>query len=60
LVQKCGEAGIQVSPRSVSRCLKGLTEKALLQRDGKGYMPTEIGTKRVANEINAPKLNSAV
>jgi predicted transcriptional regulator len=60
LVQKCGEAGIQVSPRSVSRCLKGLMEKALLQRDGKGYMPTEIGTKRVANEINAPKLNSAV
>ena len=48
LVQDCSEAGIQVSARSVSRCLKALTEKALLQRDGKGYVPTEISRKRFA------------
>jgi predicted transcriptional regulator len=48
LVRDCREAGIQVSARSVSRCLKALTGKALLQRDGKGYVPTETGRRRFA------------
>jgi hypothetical protein len=48
LVQDCRGAGIQVSARSVSRCLKALTGKALLQRDGKGYLPTETSRSRFA------------
>ena len=60
LVQDCSEAGIQVSARSVSRCLKALTEKALLQRDGKSYVPTEIGKKRFGVSVNPeePKVSS--
>ena len=60
LVQRCGEAGIQVSVRSVSRCLKALVEKGLLQREGKSYVPTEIGKKRfgVSGNPEDPKVSS--
>jgi len=60
LVRKCTEAGIQVSVRSVSRCLKALVEKGLLQRDGKSYVPTEIGKKRfgVSGNPEDPKVSS--
>jgi hypothetical protein len=47
LVLKCSEVGIQVSPRSVSRCLKALTEKRLLQREGKSYVTTEEAKKLI-------------
>ena len=58
--QRCREAGIQVSVRSVSRCLKALVEKGLLQRDGKSYVPTEIGKKRfeVSGNVEDPKVSS--
>jgi predicted transcriptional regulator len=60
LVQDCREAGIQVSARSVSRCLKALTEKGLLQREGKSYVPTEIGKKRfeMSGNPEEPRISS--
>jgi predicted HTH transcriptional regulator len=39
--QKCNEAGIDISVRSVSRYLKVLTEKGLLRKQGNSYVPTE-------------------
>jgi hypothetical protein len=54
LVQKCNEAGIQVSVRSVSRCLKALAEKGLLQREGKSYVPTEASKSRFAESVVKP------
>jgi hypothetical protein len=41
LVQDCAKAGIQVSARSVSRCLKALSDKGFLRREGKTYVSTE-------------------
>jgi len=37
LVERCSQAGIKTSARSVSRYLKILTEMGLLKREGKGY-----------------------
>ena len=42
IAQKCREAGIEIGPRQVSRYLKILTEKGLLRREGKRYVPTEL------------------
>jgi len=41
VAQKCREAGIEIGPRQVSRYLKVLTEKGLLRREGKRYVPAE-------------------
>ncbi len=42
IAERCGQAGtIEISPRSVSRCLKVLTEKGFLCRVGNSYVPTE-------------------
>jgi repressor of nif and glnA expression len=41
IAEKCSGKGAEISARSVSRCLKALTDKGLLQRAGNGYAPTE-------------------
>ena len=41
VAQKCRESGIEIGPRQVSRYLKILTEKGLLRREGKRYVPAE-------------------
>ena len=41
IAQKCREAGIEIGPRQVSRYLKALTDKGLLRREGKRYVPQE-------------------
>ena len=40
IAKKCGEAGLDVGERSVSRYLRNLTERGLLKRVGNGYEPT--------------------
>jgi len=39
---KCTEQGMEVAVRSVSRILKILTDKGLLTREGKKYLPTDL------------------
>jgi len=48
IAEKCseGEGEVEISPRSVSRCLKALTDKGLLQRVGNVYAPTEQARKQ--------------
>ena len=48
LVERCSQAGMKISARSVSRRLKLLTEKGLLKREGKGYARTETSEKASA------------
>ena len=50
IVQKCKDAGFEIGARSVSRCLKILTEKGLLERKGNGYVPTERSRKRARQD----------
>jgi len=45
IAKKCGEAGLDVGERSVSRYLRNLTERGLLKRVGNGYEPTELVRK---------------
>jgi hypothetical protein len=45
IAKKCGEAGLDVGERSVSRYLRNLTERGLLRRVGNGYEPTELSRK---------------
>jgi len=45
IAKKCGEAGLDVGERSVSRYLRNLTERGLLKRVGNGYEPTEQSRK---------------
>ena len=46
IAQRCTEKGTMISARSVSRYLKILTDKGLLQRVGNGYAPTELARKQ--------------
>ena len=46
LRRSAAEAGIEIGPRQVSRYLKILTEKGLLRREGKRYVPTDLETPR--------------
>ena len=47
IAQKCNEAGLAIGVRQVSRYLKVLTEKGLLRREGKRYVPIEpSGTQK--------------
>ena len=46
IAEKCSEKGTMIGARSVSRYLKILTEKGLLQRVGNGYVPTELARKQ--------------
>jgi hypothetical protein len=48
--QSCTSRGIEMSVRSVSRCLKSLTDKGLIQRQGKEYLPTELARNRERQE----------
>jgi hypothetical protein len=48
--QSCTGRGMEMSVRSVSRCLKALTDKGLLQRQGKEYLPTELARNRERQE----------
>ncbi|MDG6922133.1 MAG: BlaI/MecI/CopY family transcriptional regulator, partial [Nitrososphaerota archaeon] len=43
--RKCSEKGMEVAVRSVSRYLKILTDKGLLQRKAKIYEPTDLSRK---------------
>ena len=45
IAKKCGEAGLDVGERSISRYLRNLTERGLLKRVGNGYEPTELSKK---------------
>jgi hypothetical protein len=40
--QKCTEQGMEMAVRSVSRTLKILTDKGLLRREAKKYLPTDL------------------
>jgi Fe2+ or Zn2+ uptake regulation protein len=44
--QRCSEEGIEIGVRSVSRYLKILTEKGLLRREQKKYLPTDLARNR--------------
>ena len=50
IAQKCGERGIDIAARSVSRCLKILTEKRMLRREGKKYLPTDLAKDKDRQE----------
>jgi hypothetical protein len=50
IAQKCGEQGIDIAARSVSRCLKILTEKGMLRREGKKYLPTDLAKDKDRQE----------
>ncbi|MDA4123385.1 MAG: winged helix-turn-helix domain-containing protein, partial [Thaumarchaeota archaeon] len=41
IAAKCREVGIEIGARQVSRYLKTLTDKGLLRREGRRYVPTE-------------------
>jgi hypothetical protein len=45
IAKRCNEAGLEVGERSVSRYLRILTERGLLQRVGNGYEPTELSRR---------------
>ncbi len=45
LVERCSQAGMRISARSVSRRLKFLTEKGFLKRTGNVYTRTEMSEK---------------
>jgi hypothetical protein len=46
IAEKCGGAGIEMAPRSVSRYLGVLTACGFLRRVGNGYEPTDSARKR--------------
>jgi predicted transcriptional regulator len=46
IAEKCNQTGIDISVRSVSRYLKVLIEKGLLEREGNGYILTERALKQ--------------
>ena len=46
IAERCSEKGAEISARSVSRYLKALTDKGLLQRLDNGYAPTEQARKQ--------------
>jgi len=48
--QNCTARGLDMSVRSVSRCLKTLAEKGMLRRDGKTYVPTDLARDRDRQE----------
>ena len=50
IAQKCGEQGIEIAARSVSRCLKILTEKGMLRREGKKYLSTDLAKDKDRQE----------
>jgi hypothetical protein len=51
IAKKCGEAGLDVGERSVSRYLRNLTERGLLKRVGNGYEATEQSRKLAGQDI---------
>ncbi len=55
IVQKCREAGIEIGPRQVSRYLKVLTEKGLLRREGKRYVPPDSSMKPERQDTLGPE-----
>jgi hypothetical protein len=48
--QKCGEQGLEMAIRSVSRSLKILTDKGMLRRERKKYIPTDLARNRERQE----------